>query len=95
MDDRKIGFILSSFGLKVETDVGINAPVLASRDTLLRPLGLISDGPDGCTNLLAESSIPGIIPQTQPWWALGAQSARFPQHHFDYTALRRHVVTSA
>ena len=41
MDNRTFGYVLSSFGFKVDTDVGINgcfAPfweLLASRDSLL------------------------------------------------------------
>ena len=38
MDDRTFGYVISSFGFKVETDVGIDGyiAVLASWDALLK-----------------------------------------------------------
>ena len=56
MDDGTFGYVLSSFGFNVETDVGINgcfAPFwLLWTHYLIWPLGLISDGSDGATLLL-------------------------------------------
>ena len=56
MDDGTFGYVLSSFGFNVETDVGIMDLLLrfgfSGRTTRIWPLGLISDGSDGATLLL-------------------------------------------
>ena len=49
MDDGTFGYVLSSFGFNVETDVEING---CFAPFWLWPLGLISDGSDGATLLL-------------------------------------------
>ncbi len=56
MDDRTFGYVLSLFGFKDETVVGINKNFaqfwLLSTRYLIWPLFFISDGSDGATLLL-------------------------------------------
>ena len=81
---RDFRYFLSSFGFKVETDVGINGGFgFSGRSTWIWPLGLICDGSDGAAllmwlllkNFLGETSVLNCFV-----WSVAFAKLHLPAH---------------